>query len=48
LESVLHRYQSAERKGGQAALIYGMVADLSADDIKNLAAYFNFLPSKTK
>tara|TARA_R110001583_G_scaffold59932_4_gene178373 strand:+ start:12637 stop:12864 length:228 start_codon:yes stop_codon:yes gene_type:complete len=48
LESALHRYKSAERKGGQAALMYGMVAGLSADDIKNLATYFNFLLSKTK
>jgi cytochrome c553 len=47
LEPALHRYKSVERKGGQAALMYGMVTGLSADDIKNLAAYFNFLSSKT-
>lgn len=48
LESALRSYKSAERKGGQAAVMYGMVAALSESDIKNLAAYFNSLTPTTK
>ena len=40
LESALKAYRSKERAGGQAAVMYGMSAPLSDEDIKNLAAYF--------
>lgn len=40
LESALKAYRSQERAGGQAAVMYGMAAPLSDDDIANLAAYF--------
>jgi cytochrome c553 len=43
LESSIKAYKTQERKGGQAALMYGMVAALSDDDIANLAAYFSSL-----
>jgi cytochrome c553 len=43
LESSIKAYKSQERKGGQAALMYGMVAALSDEDIANLAAYFSSL-----
>lgn len=40
LESSLKAYRSQERKGGNAAIMWGLAAPLSDDDIANLAAYF--------
>lgn len=40
LESALKAYKSQERKGGQAAMMWGMAAPLSDADIANLAAYY--------
>ncbi len=40
LASSLKAYQSQERKGGNAALMYALVANLSDQDIADLAAYF--------
>lgn len=40
LVSALKAYKSQERKGGQAAMMYGMVAALTDEDVANLAAYF--------
>ncbi len=40
LESALKAYKSQDRKGGNAAIMYGMAAPLSDADIANLAAYF--------
>ena len=40
LESALKAYKTQERKGGNAAIMYGMAAPLSDADIANLAAYF--------
>ncbi|MGB0958059.1 MAG: c-type cytochrome [Litorivicinus sp.] len=41
LEGALKAYRSQERTGYQAALMYGMAAALSDDDIANLAAYYS-------
>lgn len=43
LESSIKAYKSQERKGGQAAVMYGMVAALTDEDIANLAAYYSSL-----
>lgn len=40
LESSLKAYRSQERKGGNAAIMWGLAAPLSDDDIANLAAYY--------
>ncbi|EWH10919.1 cytochrome c family protein [Catenovulum agarivorans DS-2] len=40
LEAALRAYKNGERKGGQAAIMAGMAAALSDDDIANLAAYY--------
>lgn len=40
LESSLKAYKSQERKGGNAAIMWGLAAPLSDADIANLAAYF--------
>lgn len=40
LVSALHAYRSKERQGGNAALMHAMSANLSDDDIANLAAYY--------
>lgn len=40
LVSSLKAYKSQERKGGNAAIMWGMAAALSDDDIANLAAYY--------
>ena len=43
LEGALKAYKSRERKGYQAAIMYGMAAGLSDDDIVNIAAYYSSL-----
>lgn len=40
LEGALKAYKTQERKGYQAALMYGMSAGLSDQDIADLAAYY--------
>lgn len=40
LVSALQAYRSKERQGGNAALMHAMAANLSDDDIANLAAYY--------
>lgn len=40
LVSALKAYRSKERQGGNAALMQAMAANLSDDDINDLAAYF--------
>ena len=40
LESAIKAYKKKDRKGGQAAIMYGMVAALTDEDIKNIAAYY--------
>lgn len=40
LESSLKAYRSQERKGGNAAIMWGLAAPLSDDDIADLAAYY--------
>jgi len=40
LVSALQAYRSKERRGGNAALMHAMAANLSDDDIANLAAYY--------
>ncbi len=40
LVSALKAYRSKERQGGSAALMHAMAANLSDDDIANLAAYY--------
>ncbi len=43
LVSALKGYKSQDRKGGQSAIMYGMVAALTDDDVLNLAAYYSSL-----
>ncbi|MBU2864615.1 cytochrome c [Reinekea marina] len=43
LVSSMKAYKAQERTGGQAPVMYGMVAALSDADIENLAAYFESL-----
>lgn len=43
LVSSLKAYKSQERKGGNAAIMWGLAAPLSDDDIANLAAYYSSL-----
>jgi cytochrome c553 len=40
LEGALKAYRSQERKGLQASIMYGMSANLSDQDIADLAAYY--------
>lgn len=40
LVSALKAYKSQERKGGNAAVMWGIAASLSDEDIENLAAYY--------
>jgi cytochrome c553 len=40
LVSALKSYRSKERQGGNAALMHAMSANLSDEDISNLAAYY--------
>ena len=40
LVSALKAYRSKERQGGNAALMHAMAANLSDEDIANLAAYY--------
>lgn len=40
LEAAIRAYKSGERKGGQAAIMAGMAAALTDQDIANLAAYY--------
>ncbi|WP_438969576.1 c-type cytochrome [Methylophaga sp.] len=40
LVSALKAYRSKERRGGNSALMHAMAANLSDDDIANLAAYY--------
>jgi len=39
--SALQAYKSKQRAGGQSALMYGMAAPLSDQDMANLAAYYS-------
>lgn len=41
IEGALKAYRSQERTGYQAALMYGMAASLSDQDIADLAAYYS-------
>lgn len=43
LESALKAYRDGQRSEGQAAIMKGMAASLSDEDISNLAAYFSSL-----
>ena len=45
LVSSLKAYKAKQRSGGQAAIMYGIAAGLSKEDIANLAAYFASLPA---
>lgn len=43
LKRQLINFRNKSRTGGQAAIMYGMAAGLSDDDIENLASYFSSL-----
>ncbi len=43
LELAMKAYKAKQRTGGQAVMMQGMVATLSAADIANLAAYYSSL-----
>jgi cytochrome c553 len=43
LESSLKAYRDGQRTGGQASIMSGMVAQLTNQDIADLAAYFSSL-----
>lgn len=43
LISALKAYKSKERKGGNAAVMWGIAAGLSEQEIKDLAAYYSSL-----
>jgi len=43
LKVQIENFRNKSRTGGQAALMYGMVAGLSDTDIDNLATYFSSL-----
>ena len=45
LSTSLKAYRSQQRKGGNAAMMWGIAASLSDDDIDDLAAYYASLPS---
>lgn len=40
LVSSMKAYKSQERKGGNAPIMWGLMAPLSDEDIENLAAYY--------
>jgi cytochrome c553 len=46
LESAMKAYKAGERTGGQTATMKPMVANLSDQDIADLAAYFSSQPQK--
>ena len=43
IEGALKAYKTQERKGYQAAIMYGLAAALSDQDMANLAAYYSSL-----
>ena len=43
IEGALKAYKTQERKGYQAAIMYGMAAALSDQDMANLATYYSSL-----
>jgi cytochrome c553 len=45
LVSSIKAYKSGERKGGMSAMMAPMVANLSDDDIANVAAYYASQPA---
>jgi cytochrome c553 len=45
LANVLAAYKTQERKGANAAVMWGLAAGLSEQDIANLAAYYASLPA---
>ncbi len=45
LVNVLAAYKSKERQGANAAVMWGIAAPLSEQDIANLAAYYASLPA---
>ncbi|MEX0622462.1 cytochrome c [Saccharospirillum sp.] len=45
LANVLAAYKSQERKGANAAVMWGVAGGLSEQDIANLAAYYSSLPA---
>lgn len=45
LASVLTAYKTQERQGANAAVMWGIAAPLSEQDIANLAAYYASLPA---
>ncbi|MDQ6647618.1 MAG: cytochrome c [Pseudomonadota bacterium] len=46
LQQVLHEYKGDHRDKRNNAIMKGMVANLSDQDIEDVAAYFSSLPSK--
>ncbi|MBB5319652.1 c-type cytochrome [Marinobacter oulmenensis] len=48
LASALKAYKAGERNGGQSALMKPQAANLSDQDIADLAAYFSSLPAGGK
>jgi cytochrome c553 len=44
LELALKAYRERKRAGGNAAVMYPMAANLSDEDIADIAAYFSSLP----
>jgi len=48
LVSALKAYKSKERKGGNSAVMWGLAALLSDDDIANVAAYYSSLDPSGK
>ncbi|HET8903446.1 MAG TPA: cytochrome c [Saccharospirillum sp.] len=45
LATVLEAYKTQERKGANAAVMWGVAGGLSEQDIANLAAYYASLPA---
>lgn len=45
LANVLQAYKTQERKGANAAVMWGIASGLSEQDIANLAAYYASLPA---
>jgi len=45
LVSSMKAYQTGDRKGGLSAVMIPMVANLSEDDIANVAAHYSGLPA---
>lgn len=45
LSTVLEAYKTQERKGANAAVMWGVAGGLSEQDIANLAAYYASLPA---